>query len=852
MSFRNIYYSNKLEAIQLWTWDEDGKRIETCTSFEPFLYIETDQVTNFKSIYNTNLKKLTFKNSFERNKFISTTNIKRIFHCLPPEQQFLLETFKNGIETKHPLRIFYLDIETYATDGKFSKPEDATDPINLITIYDTLTEKFYSWGLKKSFKSTTNVEYKSFQNEEDLLESFLDFWSNNYPDYVSGWNCVGYDIPFIINRLKRLFDDDKPCDLSPVKKIWLKPEASVNLKGQKKDRWIIYGLSILDYMDVYQTFSLGDRESYALNYIAQYELKEEKIAYNQVSLSDLADQDWEKFVEYNIQDVNLLVKLEEKLKYLKLIQNLSYKGFVQPEKALGKVSLITGAVAHQAMLENLLIPTFIGDAEIRRFEGGFVKEPVPKIYSNVISYDANSLYPNTIITLNISPETKIGKIVYKNDTSVSLLLSNGKNVLLDNEKFSKLIQKEKLSISKANVLYSQKFKGIIPKFVDNLYDQRLNAKNHANDLKKKLSIETEPEKILEYEKKIVDYEVLSNVYKVVLNSTYGIFAQKFSPLFDIDHAESITLTGQETNKNGARVIFEKAKSDGFLGDLDDIWVYGDTDSCFFDFTKILEKRGITLLKNNQVSNDAIKIINEYSDHLNKEIQKWAKQDLFSIDPRYFFKREKICDSALLHKKKHYILHVLDDEDFPCNKFVYKGIEVVKSTMSKDVKDLIKNVIEQSIIVKDLKKSNELFFKSYEKFCNFNEEQISTRKKINDYEKGINSYINGKYGKGTPDHVKAAINYNILLQNFKIDNKYVKINSGNKIKYFYTAKNKFGYSNLGFVEQFPIEFKELIKPDYKKQFEKTVAPIIQRVYTIIGWSLPTIGQEPVVDLWDFLS
>lgn len=853
MAFRNIFYNNKLGAIQHWCWGPNGERIEVVTPFEPYLYIESNNHTDATSIFQQSLKKLSFKNNYERNKFVQESSITKIYHNLPPEQQFLLDTYKNGISADFPLKIFYLDIETYSKDRKFSTPEEATDPINLITIFDSLSQKFYTWGLKKNFSTITeDVVYVKCSDEEELLELFLKFWKKDYPDMVTGWNSNNYDIPYIINRINKLLGDDAAAKLSPVNKIWLKENASVNLKGQKQDRWLIYGVSHLDYMDVYKTFALGDRESYSLNYIADYELEEQKVAYNTVSLSDLADTDWTTFVDYNIQDVRLLIKLEEKLKYLKLIQNLSYKGFVSFERAMGKVQLITGAVAHQALKDGMVIPTYNIQNHKQAFEGGYVKEPVPNLYENIVSFDANSLYPSVIVTLNISPETKIGRVTKVDEAGYNILLTNGKLISLEKEKFDKLLIRENLSYSKAGVLYSQKFKGIIPKFIDNLYAQRIEAKNEMIRYQKLQSAEIEKSKKDSYKEKIQDNKTLSEVYKVVLNSCYGIFSQIYSPLFDIDHAESITLTGQETVKRGAHILHEKALLDGIDCTFDDICKYQDTDSIYIDITKILNFYKTPLHINNLVTEQAHKIIKDYGAYLDTEIQKWAVSELNSADPRFVFKREKICDVAVLQKKKFYILHILDSEGVPVNKFEYKGIEVAKSVMSKEVKDLIKSNIEISILSRDKAQAKKLFYQTYEKFCQMNEEQIAFRKKVNDYDKGENGFVDGKFAKGTPFHTKSAVNYNKLLEKLGIDNRYLKIGNGNKFKFFYCDKNIYGYKSIGFFEAYPKEFEGIIKPDYKVMFEKLVAPVIGRVYTVIGWPKLKVGHETVTDLFELFS
>jgi DNA polymerase elongation subunit (family B) len=186
-------------------------------------------------------------------------------------------------------------------------------------------------------------------------------------------------------------------------KTSIRENAGTNKFGQSIDRWYIRGVSLVDYMEVYKTFARGDRESYSLGYIGQFELGETKVNIGSTNLSTLADTDWNKFVEYNIQDVRLLVKLDESLKYLGLIRNVSYKGFIPFDKSLGKVAMITGAIAHQAAKDGMVIPTFKSDNVKADYEGGFVQEPERGLSNAVVSYDANSLYPNTIISLNVSP-----------------------------------------------------------------------------------------------------------------------------------------------------------------------------------------------------------------------------------------------------------------------------------------------------------------------------------------------------------------------------------------------------------------------------------------------------------------
>jgi DNA polymerase elongation subunit (family B) len=856
MAYRNVYYDIKNEVMHLFTWDKDGNRTKVLCSYEPYLYIESQNGCDGRSIFNTNLKKISFTNQFDRSRFVKDTPITRLFYNLGAEQQFLLDNFKNDVEKedygKQPLKIFYIDIETYATTH-FSTPEDANDPINLITVYDSLKEKYYTFGCKNYATMDDNVEYIKCLTERDLLSSFIKFWKKDYPDIVTGWNIVNYDIPYIMNRISKIFSPEKIQDLSPVGKIQFREKVAVNKLGKPVDRWTIHGVSILDYMEVYQSFSLGDRESYGLGYIGEYELGEGKISFVSTSLSKLADEDWMKFVDYNIQDVRLLIKLEEKLKYLRLIRNLSYKGFIPFEKSMGKVSLISGAVAYQALTQGLIIPTFNDERIKTSFAGGYVYEPVPGLYQDLVTYDANSLYPNTIITLNISTETKVGKIVSVEENKIQVRFTNDSVVSFTKENFKKFVNDQQISITKANVLYTQKFKGVVPNLIDKLYKERVAAKQKMLEAEKKIAKTKDKREIAILEEEAVDNYTLQNVYKTLLNSIYGVFSQIYSPLFDIDHAESVTLTGQAVVKTGAQLVHDYLVTKGFDGKLHDVCVYSDTDSVYFSFGKFFDKKGITLSKNNEITPEANQIIKDVGEYLNKNINGWAKTELRSTDPRYFFKREKICDVALLQAKKFYILHILDSEGVPTDEFLYKGIEVAKSIISKEVKDLIKEVVESAILSKDRKKAGHLFQEGYEKFCKMSPEIIATRKKVNNYEKySKNVSESGEIGKGTPYQHKAAINFNTLIKTLELTDRYQEIQSGTKTKIVYCKKNRFNYDVLGFNDEYPKEIMDFIKPDYKMMFEKNVAPVIGRIFGIIGWPTPIIGCEEVTDLIELFS
>ena len=861
MSYRNIYYNSKSSAIILWTWDKDGKRIKVENSFEPYLYIESldwDGPGRATSIFNTTLKKISFRTSYERYKFVNETSIVRLFHNIGIEQQYLLDTFKDTVDSpdfaQNQLKIWYLDIEVYAKD-EFPTADKAKYPINLITIFDSLDQTYYTWGLKPYNAKNNNVRYTYCKTEKELLLNFLSFMKKDYPDVITGWNIEQFDIPYIINRYINIFSKEKALELSPVNSLFYR-EAIAEKFGKTIGRWIIHGVSCIDYLEAYRTFTPGEKESYSLNFISDLELGEGKLAINATNLANLSETDWENFVDYNIQDVNLVVRLEEKRSILKLVRILAYKGLTQFERALGKVSIVTGAVALQAAKQGYIIPTFKSDKIRDEYNGGFVKEPDKGLRKAVVSYDANSLYPSVILSLNISPETKIGKITDTSNDSVAIRLTNGKDVTLTKDKFAKLLQKEQLSVSKYKVLYTQKFKGVVPNLIDRLYKERVEAKNISLEYRSEIEkYKQNPSSMPEFnyaqtELLAEQYDTFQLTFKILLNSIYGIFAQKQSPFFDIDHAASVTLTGQAVVKQASVIVDDYLKS--VYKTTTPTTIYNDTDSLYLTLDEACKLQNIKVQdEGSKVTKEMHSLVKEIDGELNSKISTWAVAALNSKDPRFVFKREVICDAGIFLRKKRYILHVLDQEGVPKNKFKYVGVEIARSSTPAVIKSFIKRVLETAIITENSHESNRVYKTIYSEFKSLPVEDIAIRKNVKEYEKYAKLATDYSIGKRTPIHVKSSIYYNQLLERLNLMSKYEPIQSGNKIKYFYTAPNKYNIKSIAFTNYYPEEFTD-IKVDYEEMFTKIVTPLLQSVYDAMEWRLPNLTQETQTDLFELFG
>lgn len=851
--YRNCWYDSYKGAIKLWTWDNSGNRIETEHTFEPYLYLESREKKDATSIYNTPLRKISFQKQFDRFKFVKDCGTNRIFYNLNCEQQFLIDTFASSVDdpdfAQFPLRTFFLDIEVHSPD-EFPDPKEVKHPINIITVYDSLTDKVYTWGLGEyKNREFSDVVYINCPSERILLQTFLGFWKKNYPDCLSYWFGEQFDLPYIINRLNRLFGENGANELSPVGKLRCR-EDIVNKIGQTFDKWTISGISCIDYMEAYKTYARGLKASYNLNAIAEEELGEGKIAYNAVSLAQLADTDWDKFVDYNIQDVLLLKKLDAKLKYLSIIRQLAYRGCTTFEKALGKVEMVAGAVAIQAKNSNQVIPTFKKKEVDSDYEGAYVRDPTRGFHKDVVSFDANSLYPNTIITLNISPETKVGKIVDKTDTHVTVLLVSGKSHEMTIEQFGKWVDTERLSISRAKVLYSQKKKGLMPDVLDSMYTKRVNTRKQAKVIETQLKeLDKNSE---EYKRLLIQFEqldTLQNTYKLFMNSAYGAFANQHFPFFDLDHASSITLTGQWIIKGSAEIVNEHINKLMNTQGLN-FAIAGDTDSIFLSVHDLLKYYNVNIQDKNGVTKKALKIIEDIEDALSKGITDWCKNILKSKDPRIVFKRETICDNALFLEKKRYIAHIIDAEGLKVSKFKYVGGDIVSSATPPVIKRLLKRTVETAVMTQDITEVNQKYKLAYDEFKKFTINDLAKRGGVN----GLTKYGEGITGfnfkSKTPSHVKAALSYNYLLKHFNIENKYEPIKDGSKIKRFPCVTNPFGIEEIAYLDQLPVEFG--LEMNYDKLFKKLCESMIQSVYETVGWRLPDMINQAETDLTALFS
>ena len=854
MAYRNAIYNSRNQSITLFTWNEDGERVEYDVPFRPYLYVE-DVTGKHTSIYGTKLKQKIFNSSYDRNKFVNESGVKRLFENIAPTQQFLLDTYWNQNETldfvKNDIKVMFLDIETYSVDT-FPDPEDPTHTINVITCFDTLTKTYTSFGLG-SYKGTeVDVIHHNCKTERELLTKFVNFIKDDYPDILSGWNSEFFDIPYILNRVERILGEEVMKTLSPARNVYYRNVK--NKFGQDKKRYYIDGVACIDYLDIYKRFCLKLRESYKLNAIAEIELREKKIDYGDIDLATLADTDWEKFMLYNIQDVRLLVKLEEKLQYIYLLRMLSYVGLTTFEGAMGTIGVINGALTIKARKRGEVLSTFVRNQDTGKNPGAYVSDPKGNFQENIVSFDANSLYPNVMISLNLSPETKVGRVERDvKDGTVNIYHVSGKSYNMTPKKFATFMEQEELALTKAGFLFTQKKKGIIPEFLDYYYNERVKVKTELSKAKRELStLDKADSKYRELQFEVERLNTKQMVIKILVNSCYGYMGNKQAPIGDDDIASSVTLTGQAVIKQAGKFLQDYLKNEHYITDektLEDSWIYSDTDSLYFSLACI--KSTVPIKDGTVVSDVFYKEVEKIEDYLNTNITSWAIKNLRTKDSRFVFKRECISDVGIFLQKKRYVMHILDDEGLKVDKFKYTGVEVVRTTMPDAIKPYAKKIIETMLYTKSLSQTNKLLNETYEIFKSLRPEEIAFVMGVKNYDKVSRVCNDLNTPKGTPIHVKSAHFHNVILD--KLNCKFDRITSGDKVRYLYIEKpNKYNISSIGFKYEYPSEFKDLFKIDYDKMFERILFNMIERFYIAVDWRVRKPADNVQTELFDLFG
>ena len=738
-----------------------------------------------------------------------------------PALQYIARKFPNEIHfNQKAINVVNIDIEVYSGDG-FPLPEEARHPITSITLKSSRSSVYKVWGTKEwSFKDSPHqhlmVEYRQCENEEQLLIDFLKYWTSDYPDVITGWNIRFFDMPYIVNRIQNLGGD--PGRLSPFGKT---REKKVQVKNKNLDSFEVLGIAQMDYFDLFTKFgySYGAQESYRLDHIAYVVLGERKMDYEEYgNLQNLYEENHQLFIDYNIKDVELIERIDEKMDLMGLAMTLAYKGGVNFSDVFGTTAIWDQIVYRELNQRGVVIPRMKPRAMIAnlesKFAGAYVKEPPVGMHEWVVSFDLNSLYPNIIVQWNMSPETIVSEL--DGDYSKA---ANGTR-------------------------YRKDVRGVMPEIIKTYYEERKQAKSGM------LAAQTEYQKnkTVELEREISRLENKQMAIKILLNSLYGAMGNKWYRYFDLRVAEGITLTGQMVIKWAEKTVNNEMNK--LLNTNEDYVIAIDTDSVYVNFAPLVEKFS---------PKDPVAFLDKIcQEHFESVISK-SYDKLFEdnncLEKRMVMAREVIADRGIWVAKKRYLLNVHNSEGVQYDKPKLKmmGIEAIKSSTPEVVRDRFREIFD--IILNSTEAEVQEYISNFRReFKKLPPESVafprgcSSLSKFTpvDQEKSAYATTNNpgrpytenntvKQAKTTPIHVRGALLYNYYIENMGLTKKYEYIKEGNKIKFAYLKMpNSLKENVIAFPSYLPPEMHLHKYIDYDKMFNKTFIDPLSFVLDAIGW------------------
>mgnify|MGYP003120477195 FL=1 len=812
---------------------ENGEKKKYKEEFQPTLYVKSKKESKWKTLEGENVEPIqpgTIRDCREFYKkyegvenFPIYGNERYLYQYISnkyPEEEIKFDISKISLVT--------MDIEVQAEEG-FPDPESCSEEMLTISIQDNATKKIVTWGRKPYTPSQKNVTYHHHEDEVAMLNAFLYWWSNNTPDVVTGWNVRLYDIPYLCGRISRIMGEKKMKLLSP----WgLVSQEEVYVSGRKFNVYDIAGLTTLDYLELYKKFTYKAQESYRLDYIAQVELGQKKLDHSEFdTFKDFYRGNWKKFVDYNIIDVELVDRLEDKMKLIELAMTMAYTAKVNYVDVMYQVRMWDTIIYNYLKRRNIVIPPKDRSEKDSKFAGAYVKEPKPGKYDWVVSFDLNSLYPHLIMQYNISPETLIEE--KHPSATVDRILE---------EKISFEMYKD-YAVCANGAMYRKDVKGFLPELMEKMYAERVIFKKRM--LVAKQEYEKAPSKILE--KEIARCNNIQMAKKISLNSAYGAIGNQYFRYYKLANAEAITLSGQTSIRWIENHVNEYLNNLLQTKDVDYV-IASDTDSIYINFGPLVDK----FFSN--VNGDKVKLVTILDkicqDKLEPFIEK-SYQELATYVNAYAqkmqMKRENIADRGIWTAKKRYILNVWDSEGvrYEDPKLKIMGIEAVKSStpapcrkMIKDALNLMMGGTEDDVI--------NFIDNAREKFKQMPPEDIAFPRTVSDVNKH-KSYAT-IYGKGTPIHVRGALLYNHYVKEKHLETKYSLINNGEKIKFLYLKKaNPIRENVISFISDFPVELGIDKYIDYDLQFDKAFLEPVKVILDSIGWNV-----EKVVNLELFFA
>ena len=822
---------------------ENGRRVRNKIQYSPTLFLPTKKSTEWKTLHGEPLEPISFETIREARDFIKkyegVENFK-IFGSNRFEYAMIAQNHpEEMIDWKiGDLCVANLDIEVGSENG-FPEPRTATEPITAITIKFSDDANYFVFGCGNYTQHRDDVKYFKCDDEFSLLKQFFALWQTKYPDVLTGWNVVGFDVPYLMNRMIRIIGEDDAKKMSPWNQTAAYEETLYNKTFQTYD---LLGISILDYLRLYRKFSPNkSQENYRLDTIAQAEEVGQKIAYDDYDgLHDLYKRNYQKFIEYNIRDVELVEKLNAKGRLVEMALTIAYDAKVNYNDVFMQVRMWDTICFNHLYHKKIVIPPKTPSKKSSAYEGAYVKDPQLGMFDWVASFDLNSLYPHLMMQYNISPDT----IVEPRDYTPEMrkIIANGVNV-------EKLLQ-QKIDLSAINGVtltpngqfFRTNKQGFLPEILEKMYDDRTKYKKNMLQAKQKYENAKTEEERKEYGDQVSKFSNLQLTKKECLNSAYGALGSEYFRFFDIRQAEGITLAGQLSirwieNRINSYVnkILKTENIDYVLA--------SDTDSIYLHLGRLVE--GV-LDKTQRTNTDKViafmdKVCEEkIQPFIDKSYQELADY-VHAYSQKMKMKREVLADKAIWTAKKRYILNVYNSEgvQYAEPNMKIQGLEAIKSSTPAACREKIKEALK--IIIKGSESQLQDYIAEFRnQFRNLPIEDISFPRSVN----GIETYSDSKsvWTKGTPMHVRGALVYNYAIDQMGLQKTVQKIQEGEKIKFIYLKEpNNFKTDVISFVNRVPKEFRLEQFVDYEMQFEKSFVDPLTIILEKINWKAVKVSS-----------
>lgn len=831
----------------LWRGYENGKRFSYRVPFKPTLYLHTPKKGgDFKSLIGgKSLHPQKFGEMREAKNFVEEYKGVAGFEVYGSTNfitQFIQEHYPEEIRFNiSDVNIVSFDIEVDIRDG-FADIEQANNEITSIAYKSSKSKKYFLLGRKEYDKTKTitgidpdDIVFAQFDTEVQLLQGFIKLWTADYPDIVTGWNVEYFDIQYIVTRIIRLLGEESAKKLSPWKSI---DQRRREVFGKVQSTYKISGMSVIDYMDAFKKFGYkyGPQESYKLDHIAHVILGEKKLDYSEYgSLTALYDENPQLYLDYNLKDTHLIQRMEEETSLLALVMTVAYGGGVNFGDAFGTVGIWESTI-YRRLIKDKVVPPIKDSPGIRQGElvGGYVKDPKPGMYPWVVSFDLNSLYPHLMLQYNMSPETYMPQ---EREVVTQDMVLNGdfKNT------------NPNMSVAANGVCFRNDKVGIIPSIIDEYYNNRSIIKKQMIAVEQQFEIETDPAEKKRLKREMNQLHNSQMSIKIAMNSLYGATANIYFLYYINEMAEAITTSGQLSIRYAQKSVNEYLNKILNTENKDYI-VYIDTDSIYVNFSPLVkEVFGTVDIDRKQGEEFLDKVCSTKIEQVIEAGYEKLRSDMGAYRNAMVMKREKITDRSIFIAKKRYILNTLNSEGvhYEKPKVSVTGLESVRSSTPQVCRDKMKDIFE--VILSGDEEATQKFIANFRtEFRKLPPEEIAKTSGTDN----INKYMDkvNLYKKGCPMHVRGCILYNHFLDQHKLNKKYEKIQSGDKIKFLYLkVPNPIRENMISFPGVLPKELGLDKYIDYDTQFSKVFLSPVENIIEPLGWK-----SEKVNTIEDFFA